>query len=88
MGAANPSVARTVAGWIFEILYLAGVIAWFVATRDKRAQAAAARQQAAQELAASGTVYATRQGGSPFYKHGYCTVNHRTPETAARCRQG
>jgi len=88
VGADNPSVARTVVGWIFEILYLAGVIAWFMATRDKRAQAAAAREQAAQELAASGAVYATRQGGSSVYRHGYCTVNHRTPDTAARCRKG
>ena len=64
MGADNPSAALAVVGWIFEILYLGGVIVWLVATRDKRAQAAAASEQAAQALAASGTVYATRQGGS------------------------
>jgi hypothetical protein len=88
MGAGNPSVARTIVGWIFEFFYVAGLLAWFVGTREARAQAAVAREQAAQQLAASGSVYATRHGGSSVYRHGYCTVNHRSADTAARCRQG
>lgn len=88
MGANNPSAARTVVGWIFEILYVAGLIAWLVGTREKRAQAAAVRQEAARELTASGSVYATRHSGSSVYRHGYCTVNHRSADTAARCRHG
>jgi lysylphosphatidylglycerol synthetase-like protein (DUF2156 family) len=85
MGAGNPSAARTVLGWIFEIVYIGGVIAWFALTRDSRAQAASARTQAAQELAASGAVYTTRHGKSSVYRHGHCTVNHRSHDTAARC---
>jgi hypothetical protein len=88
MGAENPSVVRTVTGWIFEILYFAGLVAWFVGTREARIQAVVAREQAAQQLAASGSVYATQHGGSSLYRHGHCTVNHRSADTAARCRQG
>ena len=27
------------------------------------------------------------KSGSPVYHHGTCTVNHRTPEAAAKCRR-
>ncbi|MCX5044679.1 hypothetical protein OG921_16045 [Aldersonia sp. NBC_00410] len=103
LGADNPSTVRTVAGWLFEALYIVGpivgAIVWFVATKDKRAFAAEARAQKAQELAEaraleeqelaeSGTVYAIRHGSSSAYRHGFCTINHRNPETASRCRNG
>jgi hypothetical protein len=28
-----------------------------------------------------------RSGGGPVYRHGACTVNHRSPEAAAKCRR-
>jgi alkylated DNA nucleotide flippase Atl1 len=87
-GAGNPSTARSVVGWIFEIIYIGGVIAWFVLTREKRAQRAAEAAQRQAEVIASGAVYETRAGPSSAYRHGMCTINHRSPEAAARCRYG
>jgi hypothetical protein len=85
-GAANPSTARSVVGWLSESLYVIGLIALFITTREKRAEAARERAEAAQQLAASGAVYSTRHGRSTAFRHGYCTINHRSHQTAARCR--
>jgi hypothetical protein len=38
-------------------------------------------------LTASGAVYEAKQGRSVVYRHGTCTVNHRSPATAASCRK-
>ena len=29
----------------------------------------------------------SKRGKAPAYRHGACTINHRTPEAAARCRR-
>lgn len=87
-GADNPSGARSFVGWFFEIAYIGGLIAWFLLTRETRAQRAADARQAHADLIASGAVYETRAGRSVAYRHGTCTVNHRTRDTAARCRYG
>ena len=39
------------------------------------------------EVIASGVVYEANNGRSVVYRHGTCTVNHRSPETAASCRK-
>ena len=87
-GAPNPSTARSVVAWIFEVAYIAGLIAWFALTREKRAQRGAEQAQRHAELVASGAVYTARVAWSVVYRHGLCTVNHRSHETAARCRNG
>jgi lysylphosphatidylglycerol synthetase-like protein (DUF2156 family) len=101
-GADNPSTTRTVVGWIFEAFYIIciiGLIAYFVLTQEQRAQQAAEQaqrhaQEAAEraqkhrELVASGVVYHAQHGRSLVYRHGTCTMNHRSHETAARCRNG
>lgn len=86
-GAGNPSTARFVVGWIFEVAYLAGLAAWLVKTRERRAQRAAVEGQRMAALAASGAVYSVEQGRSVVYRHGTCPVSHRSPETAASCRK-
>jgi len=85
-GAGNPSTARSIVGWISEFLYVIALIALFVTTQEKRAESARERAEAAQQLAASGAIYSTRQGRSTAFRHGYCTINHRSHDTAARCR--
>jgi hypothetical protein len=102
-GAPNPSTARNAVGWLFEIVYLCcligGPIVWYVLTKEQRAQRAAGAEQRHAELMAeeaqrradliaSGVVYETHAGRSVAYRHGRCTVNHRTWETAASCRNG
>lgn len=87
-GAGNPSGARTVVGWLFEAAYVVGLIVWWLATREKRAQRAAIAAQQHADLIASKAVYQTQAGRSQVYRHGLCTINHRTYDTAARCRQG
>jgi hypothetical protein len=88
LGAGNPSATRTAVGWMFEIAYIVGLIAWFILTRENRAQGAAEQSQRHAELVASGAVYTTRSGRSVAYRHGLCTVNHRSHGTAARCNKG
>ncbi len=39
------------------------------------------------ELTASGAVYEAQYGRSVVYRHGTCSVNHKSPETAANCRK-
>lgn len=75
-------------GWFFEVLYIGGLIAWFLLTAEKRAQRARENEQQFADLVASGAVYQTRVGRLVAYRHGTCTVNHRTHDTAARCRYG
>lgn len=97
LGADNPSTARTVVGWTCEILWIAGLLAGFVVWSIKSAEhsreqaelaAAQAQEQARQHaaLVASGVVYPARQGNSTVYRHGTCTINHRSGATAERCR--
>lgn len=86
-GAENPSTARFVVGWCFELVYIAGLVAWFLIARDKRAQRAAQEEQRMAEVIASGVVYEAQHGRSVVYRHGTCTVNHKSPDTAANCRK-
>lgn len=86
-GAENPSTVRFVVGWCFEVVYIAGLLAWFLIAREKSAQRAAEEAQRMAELTASGAVYEAKQGRSVVYQHGTCTMNHRSPETAANCRK-
>jgi hypothetical protein len=88
MGADNPSTARTAIGWVFEAAYLLAFVVYFALTRERRAQEAAESVRRHRELVASGVVYQARHGQSLVYRHGTCTVNHRSHETAARCRNG
>jgi hypothetical protein len=84
-GAFNPSTQRFVVGWFFEVVYVAALVTWFVMSRVAKAQrsANAARQSVA--LQASGAVYEARSGKSVVYRHGTCTINHRSADTAAHC---
>jgi hypothetical protein len=97
LGAGNPSTARTITAWVCEILWIAGLLVWFIVwsidtAERRRLQAeiaeAQARERARQhaELVASGVVYETRHGNSTVYRHGGCTINHRSAQTAERCR--
>jgi hypothetical protein len=86
-GAFNPSTERFLVGWCFEVVYIAGLVAWFMTAREKGAQRAAEEAQRMAELTASGAVYEAKQGRSVVYRHGTCTVNHKSPETAASCRK-
>lgn len=86
-GAENPSTIRFVVGWCFEVLYIAGLLAWLLITRERNARRAAEEAQRIAELTASGAVYQARHGRSVTYRHGKCTTNHRSAETAASCRK-
>lgn len=88
LGAGDPSTARAVVGWFFEVLYIAGLVAWYALTSEKRAQKARDEAQRHADLIASGVVYQTQVGRALVYRHGYCTVNHRSHATAARCSDG
>jgi hypothetical protein len=44
-GAWNPSTERFVVGWCFEVVYIAGLVAWFVKAREKSAQRASEEAQ-------------------------------------------
>lgn len=108
-GAPNPSTARSVVGWLFEILWIGGVIVGIVvlltrlAARERERDRQYAEMAAAQEreeairhaeearrhaeVVASGVVYAARHGNSTVYRHGACTINHRSADVAERCRR-
>jgi heme exporter protein D len=88
LGATDPSTARAAIGWFFEVLYIAGLIAWFVLSREKRAQQVRDEAQRFADLAASGAVFQTQAGRTLAYRHGACTVNHRSHATAERCPNG
>jgi hypothetical protein len=87
-GAENPSAARSITGWVFEALWIVGLIAWMVAADKKRMQRADEEAQREAQLVASRAVFSKRHGNSLVYRHGYCTINHRSPETAERCNKG
>ncbi|MCV6977157.1 Stk1 family PASTA domain-containing Ser/Thr kinase [Mycobacterium bourgelatii] len=78
---------RFVVGWCFEVIYIAGLLALFLTTRDRNAVWAAEEAQRTAEVTASGVVYQTQHGRSVVYRHGTCTVNHRSPEAASNCRK-
>lgn len=84
-GAWNPSTGRFVVGWFFEVVYIAVLVAWFVVNRAKSAQRSAQEAHRLAVLQASGAVYESKSGDSVVYRHGTCTTNHRSPDTAARC---
>lgn len=86
-GAPNPSTARTVVGRIFEVPWLVFLVAATVVWMQKHAErqaAAAERQATIAEYRAPRAVSAG--GGRTVYDHASCTINHRTPDAAARCR--
>jgi hypothetical protein len=86
-GAWNPSTERFVVGWFFEVVYIAALVAWFVKARHSSAQRAAEEAHRMAEMIASGAVYEAKNGRSVVYRHGTCTVNHRSPDTAASCKR-
>lgn len=85
VGCLNPSTERFVLGWCFETVYVATLAAWFVRARYTGAQKAAEHARHVADLQASGAVYEARSGRTVVYRHGTCTVNHRSADTAARC---
>lgn len=86
-GAWNPSTERFVTGWCFETVYIAAFAAVYIHWRASRVKQAAeeARQMAA--LVGSGAVYPASHGSSTVYRHGACTSNHKSADTASRCRK-
>lgn len=84
-GAWNPSTTRFVVGWCFEVVYIAGLVAWVLAARKIGGRKAADEARRISELTASGAVYEATIGRSVVYRHGSCTVNHRSFGTAQKC---
>jgi hypothetical protein len=78
LGSANPSMQRSVIGWIFEV-------AWLIVLAEAIIRKFIKHRRAKKELASVGITTA-RRGNSAVYRHGACPVNHRTPRAAARCR--
>lgn len=85
LGAWNPSTERLVVGLLFEVVYIAGLSAWFMWIREQHGQRVAQETQRLAELTASGVVYEAKSGRSVIYRHGTCEVKHRSRETAAGC---
>ncbi len=86
-GAWNPSTERFVVGWCFEVIYIAALVGLFVVGRARSARRAAEEVHRLAGVIASGAVYEARNGRSVVYRHGTCTINHRSQETAARCNK-
>lgn len=84
-GAWNPSTSRFVVGWCFETVYVAVLAAAYVAVRHDRSIKSAEQARRMAQLIASGAVHQTQQGRFTVYRHGTCTVNHRSSDTAERC---
>lgn len=84
-GAWNPSTTRLVAGWCFEVVYLAVVVGLVLRAREIRARGAAEEAQRMAALIASGAVYEAKHGRSVVYRHGTCTTNHKSSQTATNC---
>lgn len=79
-GAANPSTTRTVVGWVFELPWLVFLVVAAVRAfrRYTERQAALAAYRAPRAVAGP--------GGRAVYHHASCTINHRTPDAATKCR--
>ncbi|ANO03713.1 hypothetical protein AN916_12355 [Mycobacteroides immunogenum] len=84
-GAWNPSTTRFVVGWCFEVVYIAILVAAYVSSRHQSALRAAEEARRMAELTASGVVYQVNRARSVVYRHGTCTMNHRSAEVAGRC---
>jgi hypothetical protein len=81
-GASNPSPARTITGVIFELPWVVVLIYAGISASRKHSERAA-------HLAAYHAVRPTAgASGQAVYHHGGCTINHRTPAAAGRCRKG
>ncbi|WP_241473606.1 Stk1 family PASTA domain-containing Ser/Thr kinase [Mycolicibacterium neoaurum] len=86
-GAWNPSTERLVVGWLFEVIYIAGLVGWYLWFREDRRRQAVEKARQAAALAASGVVYEAKSGRRVIYRHGTCSIDHKSPETAASCRK-
>ncbi|MGC5258204.1 IS3 family transposase [Gordonia sp. DT218] len=82
LGAGSPSPARSVVGWALEVpwivLLLCGAYRAVRVTGARKAQLAefhAVREE-------------TDARGATSFHHGACTIRHRSPEAASRCRHG
>ena len=81
-GAGNPSTTRTLVAWLFEVPWLIAIA--FFAVRAWRQHVA--YRTAMAEYNAPRPV--AGPGGSTAYHHGACVINHKTAESAAKCRKG
>ncbi len=81
-GADNPSTTRTLVAWLFEVPWLIAIA--FFAVRAWRQHVA--YRTAMAEYNAPRAV--AGPGGSTVYHHGACVINHKTAESAAKCRKG
>ena len=81
-GAGNPSTTRTLVAWLFEVPWLIAFA--FFAVRAWRQHVA--YRTATAEYNAPRAV--AGPGGSTVYHHGACVINHKTVESAAKCRKG
>lgn len=82
LGAADPSTARTVVGWIFEVPWLVFVCLLVAGWMRQRSESAAADAEFRAVRAVTGP------GGKTCYHRAACTVNHRTPQAAQNCNRG
>ncbi|MBN3511472.1 hypothetical protein JYB55_21820 [Mycolicibacterium septicum] len=63
-GAWNPSTERFVVGWLFEVIYIAALVASVVIARAHYGQRAAMQAHQLAVLRASGAVYEAQSGRS------------------------
>ncbi len=88
LGAWNPSTERLVTGLCFEVVYVAALVGWFMYAREQRVARAGEEARRTAEVVASGVVYETTSWRSTVYRHGTCTVNHKSHDAALGCRKG
>lgn len=74
--------ARTLVGWLFEVPWLIALAFFGLRAYRKHVAYRAAVAQYNAPRAVAGP------GGSTVYHHGACTINHKTAESAAKCRKG
>ncbi|GEM_PF-4804759 len=81
-GAGNPSTTRTLVAWLFEVPWIIAIAFFAVRAWRKHVayQAALAEYNTPRPVAGP--------GGSAVYHHGACVINHKTAESAAKCRKG
>lgn len=84
-GAWNPSTTRFVVGWCFEVVYVAAFVGVILNAREISARGAAEEAERMAALTASGAVYEAKHGNSVVYRHGTCTTNHKSAQTAQSC---